>query len=122
MAKLTDWVSGELKNWLWGLVRSALEWFDKQSSPLMKVVAALWVFAVAWVALMVWASAEVVASITDFCATGLPTLSGTLLPYFQFLNRFIPLEESLATMLVLFHLWLVVVLVRWIKSFVWIGC
>lgn len=44
--------------------------------------------------------------------------STTMLQYGVFINRFVPLTEALAGAILLFHLWISVILFRWVKSFV----
>jgi len=79
---------------------------------------AVWHLGAAILALWLWAVEKFVYTLLDLLALELPVLQGALLPYYVFFNRFLPLEETFAGVIVVFGIWQVVIIVRWTKSFI----
>jgi len=84
----------------------------------MRFVGVMWLGIVSITGLVWWAYLKTIAALSDFISEGLPTLSGAIVPYYTFLDRFLPLSEAFAGMIVMFNVWLCVVVLRWVKSFV----
>ena len=65
-----------------------------------------------------WAVREIADMMSTVDFQAIKAGSAGMLQYGAFINRFIPLSEGLAGAIVCFDIWLVVVTIRWIKSFI----
>lgn len=73
---------------------------------------------VGFMGLLVWMLNELTTSINNLDLQALSKPAGTMIQYFAFMNRFVPLSEAFAGILVIFNIWLFVTSIRWLKSFI----
>lgn len=92
------------------LLRSCLPFF----APAIKVVSVVWVLLEG----VFWAMQVVGDSMAQIALSGILRPESALLTYGAFINRFVPLVESFALIVLLAALWTSVIVVRWIKSFI----
>lgn len=95
----------ELAKLLVGLFGSAWKMFKLQ-----------WGVILGLLGLLVWAIQDILGYLNnlDLATVGKPTLG--MLQYYAFINRFVPLTEAFVGAVACFQVWLVVTIIRWIKS------
>jgi len=114
--------------WTW-FAQNAMPWFGKAMERFMRFLFELLgpyakiaiygsMFATAWVTLLSWAVIHLNASLARFLTAELPTVTSSMLAYYGFFNRFLPLSEAFAGTILMFHLWLGITLFRWVKSII----
>lgn len=120
----------EILDPLWNWFRDqAIPFFDKlgrrivqeiflYAESLIRSAKAFWVFLCAVWAVTVWAVTQIRDSFANIDLHQLEAPLATQLEYFLFINRFIPVVEAFAGALLCFELWLLVVIIRWVKSFI----
>ncbi|RYD49898.1 MAG: hypothetical protein EOP85_00690 [Verrucomicrobiaceae bacterium] len=92
--------------------------FISFSEVLFKILKNLYFIMWVWMTLAIWAANKILDTINELTFADISGPSAQLLQYYAFMNRFIPLSEAFAGVIVSFHIWLLVTTLRWIKSFV----
>lgn len=120
MARLWDWFGNVALPWFSRLAWSFLDGLSRLFGGYLllwfKVMGAVVVLfeGIRW---SIYTVGEAIANI----GIALPSMVGpnsTLLHYGTFINRFLPLTESFALFVLLAGLWVSVIIVRWVKSFI----
>lgn len=97
----------------------ALMGFGKLLSSVFLAIFKNWqVILGVFLALLIWALNTAATAIASIDLTTVPKPAVVLLQYYTFMNRFLPLTEAFAGIVIIFNIWLFVTTLRWIKSFV----
>jgi hypothetical protein len=115
---LWDWFADHALPWVKELAVSLFQLFLVTFWEWFTVGRFLWAVVSGLIAASVWAVGVVVDSIENLDLDALPHAAGPMLQYYAFLDRFIPVSEAFAGALICFDVWLIVVIFRWIKSFI----
>jgi hypothetical protein len=75
-------------------------------------------FVVGVIAFTAWALHEIQSMMDNLDLEQLATPAASMLHYYTFMNRFIPLSEGFAGAVICFDVWLCFVIIRWVKSLI----
>ena len=112
-----DWFGNIALPWFRDLFLSTGRAVIRVLTPQILTFVAIWKVIKMMVTFVSWAIVELHDSMmrVDFAAFVAP--DSTLLVYGAFMNRFLPLTETFAIVILMVNLCIVVILVRWFKSF-----
>jgi len=104
--------------WIQELVQEFLDAFIPFIMPLVRLSLFTTTVALGVWGLITWAWATAFAMIQNILTQELPQLQGQLVVYWTFINRFVPLSESVAMSIIILNVWGSVVVIRWVKSII----
>jgi len=118
LSGLWDWFASVAMPWLSSLVRGALEKVTPFLLVVVKMAAFSYTVTVGVWSLITWAWSFCLDQFQVMLSTNWPAVQGNLVVYYTFINRLVPLSETIATAIVVFNIWVAVVVVRWVKSII----
>lgn len=116
--QLWSWFADNFRPWLANLAWSVMDAFARLMGPwalvLLKIAAVVWILLEG----LRWAVPVMSEAVASIVFSGLFKPNSTLLVYGAFINRFVPLVECFAMVVLMAHLWIAVIILRWAKSFI----
>jgi len=100
------------------LVRASIAAIWYIAKPYWKISIVVWGLGTLFLQVLVWSWAQIAAQLDALASAKMPSVSGDLLHYYAFVDRFLPLTEAISGWATVGVIWLAVTIIRWIKSFV----
>ena len=116
-APIWNWFADNALPWIGTLLRGLLEWFLGPVISFLLPVAKIVTLVIAALELIAWALTVIIDSMSLFDLSGFVKPDAALLTYGLFIDRFVPLHEAFAFAILLFFLWQLVTLMRWVRYF-----
>jgi hypothetical protein len=113
-----NWFASKALPWIAALCQELLRVVCPFFLPVIRVSIFSYTVAMGLWALITWAWSRAWALLQEVLATDFPRVQGNLIVYYDFINRLVPLSETIATSIIVFNIWAAVVVIRWIKSII----
>lgn len=116
--KIWDWFGQEAVPWFTAAFKGLLDGFLRMVGPLAWAWLKIMTFVGIWLELVSLSIASLREGLIEMSSMELFKPDGALLYYGSFMNRFLPLTETFALAILISHLYFLVIVVRWVKSFI----
>lgn len=118
MSPLWNWFRDNALPFFKGLFESAIEFLMFNTRFIFSAGKFIWLVACGVIVASYWAVVTISDMMENLDINALAHPTAQMLQYYAFMNRFLPLAEGFAGAVICFDVWLVIVLIRWIKSFI----
>jgi len=109
-----NWFANTAGPWFAGWFTKFLDYLKYQWS----ILKFMWALVAGFFSVLIWAVTSIADSLAAIDFTHITGPTADTVVYYRFIDRFVPLHEAMALMVIYSSIWTAMICIRWIKQFV----